>query len=167
MQVSHPHFVHTLSASLQLEFLSLVITTLLFLISHFWTYISVSISPFKFFLDSPSLCSNSARNCPSRIAAVPHLFGTGISFVESNFSIYWVRGPIISGCFKHIIFTEFTEQEAVLRLCLCSWAGFYLVAEWGLVSSCGAQAAHCSGVSCCGAQAPALEHRLNSCGALA
>lgn len=49
--------------------------------------------------------------------------------MENNFSIDWVRGPIISGCFEHIIFTEFMEQEAPLRLCLCSWAGFYLVAE--------------------------------------
>ena len=49
--------------------------------------------------------------------------------MANNFSIDWVGVPIISGCFKHIMFTEFMEQEAALRLCLCSWAGSYLVAE--------------------------------------
>ena len=28
--------------------------------------------------------------------------------------------------------------------------GLSLVAEWGLLSSCGARASHCSGLSCCG-----------------
>ena len=48
--------------------------------------------------------------------------------------------------------------------------------EWGLLSSCGAEASYCDGFSCWGAQALghtgfsscglwALEHRLNNCGA--
>ena len=34
--------------------------------------------------------------------------------------------------------------------------------EWGLLSTCGAQASHCSGFSCC--EPGALEHRPSSCG---
>ena len=46
-------------------------------------------------------------------------------------------------------------------LCCCAWA-FSSCGEWGLLSSCGVQASHHCGVSCCGAEA--LEHWLSSCG---
>ena len=61
-----------------------------------------------------------------------------------------------------------------LGLCCCPWA-FSSCGDWGLLSSCGVRAAHCSGFSCC--RAWALEHvgfsncrlqapepRLDSCG---
>ena len=41
---------------------------------------------------------------------------------------------------------------AVLSLCCCTWA-FSSCGELGLLSSCGAQASHCSDFFCCGAQA--------------
>ena len=71
---------------------------------------------------------------------------------------------------------------AALGLRCCAWA-FSSCGEWGLLFRCGAQASHCGGFSCCGAQAlgarasvivawglssrdsRALEHRLSSCGA--
>ena len=40
----------------------------------------------------------------------------------------------------------------VLGLCYCAWA-FSCCGEWGLLSSCSAQAGHCCGFSCCRAQA--------------
>ena len=57
----------------------------------------------------------------------------------------------------------------------CCTSTFSSCSMWGLLSSCGAQASHCSSSSCCRAQAlghqgfsscssRALEHRLNSCG---
>ena len=74
---------------------------------------------------------------------------------------------------------------AVLGLCLglrcCSWA-FSRCSDPGLLSSCGVQASHCGGFSCCKTRAlgtlasvvaacglsscssQALEHRLSSCG---
>ena len=50
---------------------------------------------------------------------------------------------------------------SVLGLCCCKWA-FSGCGTQGLLSSCGAQASHYSGFSCC--RAAALEHRLSSCG---
>ena len=41
---------------------------------------------------------------------------------------------------------------AALGLCCCSWA-FFSCSERGPLSSCGVRASHCSGFSCCGAQA--------------
>ena len=49
---------------------------------------------------------------------------------------------------------------------ICSWLhwvsiagvlGLSQIAEWGLLSSCGVQASHCSGFSCGGAQAVGTE----------
>ena len=40
----------------------------------------------------------------------------------------------------------------------CCAQAFSSCSEWGLLSTCGAQASHCSGFSCCGARA--LEQRL-------
>ncbi|XP_070244028.1 zinc finger protein 793 isoform X4 [Bos mutus] len=51
---------------------------------------------------------------------------------------------------------------AMLGLHCCARA-FSSCNEWGLPSSCGVRASHCSGFSCCGAQG--LEHRLSNCGA--
>ena len=61
---------------------------------------------------------------------------------------------------------------AALGLC-CFMRAFSSCSEQGLLSSCGARAAHCSGFSCCkarvlGAQASAVAaHRLSSCGSQA
>ena len=40
----------------------------------------------------------------------------------------------------------------MLGLCFCMWA-FSSCGGWGLLSSCGAQASHCGGFSCCKAWA--------------
>ena len=50
---------------------------------------------------------------------------------------------------------------AALGLCCCAWA-FSSGREWGLLSSCGVGASHCSGSSCLGTRA--LEYGLSSCG---
>ena len=60
--------------------------------------------------------------------------------------------------------------------CLLLHRLFSSCGEWQLLSSCGAQASHCGGFSCCRARvlghtvynsfsSQVLEHRLNSCGA--
>ena len=60
---------------------------------------------------------------------------------------------------------------AVLGLCSCVWA-FTSFGKLGLLSSCGVPASHCSGCSCCWAQAPghvgsvAGTHRLQSKGSV-
>ena len=69
------------------------------------------------------------------------------------------------------------EIFKIIYLSLPVLCGLSLVAEWGLLSSCGAWAPHC-GCFSCGAQAlertgfssfsfQSLEHRLSSCGAWA
>ena len=68
------------------------------------------------------------------------------------------------------LFIYFSCAESLLLHGLFSSFG-----EWGLLSSWGVQASHCSDFSCCRAQSPgysgfnscgswALEHRFNSCG---
>ena len=52
-----------------------------------------------------------------------------------------------------------------LRWVFVAAHGLSLVAARGATLSCGAQASHCGGFSCCGARA--LERRLSSCGAQA
>ena len=51
---------------------------------------------------------------------------------------------------KHFL-NNFIYFGAVLGLGYCTWA-FASCGKWGLLSSCGAQASHCSGLSCHGAQ---------------
>jgi len=53
------------------------------------------------------------------------------------------------GFFKKIILVTYL---AVLGLC-CRVQAFSRCGEWGLLSSCGAQASHCDGFSGCRAQA--------------
>ena len=55
--------------------------------------------------------------------------------------------------FKIFVYLFIYSFLAVLGLCCYTWA-FSGCSKWGLLSSRGARASHCGGVSCCGAQAP-------------
>ena len=71
---------------------------------------------------------------------------------------------------KHFL-NNFIYFGAVLGLGYCTWA-FASCGKWGLLSSCGAQASHCSGLSYCGAEVPGMwasvveAHGLSSAGSV-
>ena len=62
------------------------------------------------------------------------------------------------------MFTKKGALFGLLRVFTAVWA-FSSCGEWGLLSSCAAQASYCGGFSCCRAQT--LKHGLGSCGAWA
>ena len=70
----------------------------------------------------------------------------------------WAKWTLFKKIYLFII------TVAALGLCSCTQA-FATYGKWGPLSSCSAWTSHCSGFSCCGAQA--LEHRLSSRGAWA
>ena len=73
--------------------------------------------------------------------------------------MFWGRMGLKESLFLLTLF--FVVVVVAPDLHCCAWA-FSSCGEQGLLSSCGAQASHCGGFSCCRVQA--LEHRLQCCG---
>ena len=109
-------------------------------------------------------------------------------YIVNAFFKNYVYVTLLPECRKAVVFvylswTQTANQSLLFILCIFKNNFIYLFIGcatssllWGLFSSCGVRASHCSGLSCCRAQTPgqlglsncsswALEHRLNSCGA--
>ena len=76
------------------------------------------------------------------------------------------RGEVLSWDRKTAFVIIFLNYFlAVLGLCCCTWA-FSNCGEQELISSCGAQASHCVGFSCCDSCGILLDQGSNPCSLL-
>ena len=132
-------------------------------LNHLWSKI---FAPCFMFLDMFQVSQFTVYGNLNRICILP-LYDNCINLnyaelIHSAFQVYYIL--LLLCIFILLIFESLTLNSPTKNLfvIICLLAVLGLCCYVGFFSSCGAQAAHYSGFSCC--RAGALEHRFNSCG---